>query len=313
MIFEVFCGTGGVGKTSLSLARAIQLAETLETVILTIDPSERLKSFIETNNNKNLKIKIFNPELTFKNLLKNKNKESNRLLGIIMQKNSGMNELLAYIEIDQLISAGPQAFILDTPPSKHFSDFINIDKRVLRFYSNQMIRALSSSKKSILGSIIKKGVDTLLSSLKKLTGPNFVDEFLNTVEIILDLEEEFSTAKEIKKDYFNSKGSIFYLVTNAEHSKFKESEEIFSKELKNIKSNKFVIINKSSEGLIEIKKTFKQDEKNLLNSFTEKEDNLKKLISKKYRDYLIFPEILGHNKDYVLELSKNWDEYELYD
>ena len=41
--FEIFCGTGGVGKTTTSAALALKAAEQgLKTIVLTIDPAKRL-------------------------------------------------------------------------------------------------------------------------------------------------------------------------------------------------------------------------------------------------------------------------------
>ncbi len=45
--FEIFCGTGGVGKTTLATARALNLAQAGSRVLLvTIDPARRLKDLL---------------------------------------------------------------------------------------------------------------------------------------------------------------------------------------------------------------------------------------------------------------------------
>ena len=44
---ELFCGTGGVGKTTIATARALNLAKQNKKVLLiTIDPAKRLKQIL---------------------------------------------------------------------------------------------------------------------------------------------------------------------------------------------------------------------------------------------------------------------------
>ena len=46
--FEIFCGTGGVGKTTLATARALNLAQSgLRVLLVTIDPAKRLKDLLK--------------------------------------------------------------------------------------------------------------------------------------------------------------------------------------------------------------------------------------------------------------------------
>lgn len=43
--FEIFCETGGVGKTTLATSRALSLADQNRVLLVTIDPPKDLKTF----------------------------------------------------------------------------------------------------------------------------------------------------------------------------------------------------------------------------------------------------------------------------
>ena len=144
---EIFCGTGGVGKTTLATSRALFLGSKGKRVLLiTIDPAKRLKQIlnikdqnagkIETissklftgfdDNNFTISALLMSPKATLCKIL-NVNSIDNNVLNILTRPHGGMNEILSLVEVQFHIQEGKyDTIILDTPPGKHFIDFLNI-------------------------------------------------------------------------------------------------------------------------------------------------------------------------------------------
>ena len=79
------------------------------------------------------------PSHTFEEMnLVNENK--NKILEILMRPNGGMNEIMAIIEVQKHIDSNQyDAIILDTPPGKHFLDFLKATQKIDRFFDKSFI------------------------------------------------------------------------------------------------------------------------------------------------------------------------------
>ena len=61
---EIFCGTGGVGKTTLASSRALYWAlKGKKVLLITIDPARRLKEVLNLNDQKSGEIEKVNSSL----------------------------------------------------------------------------------------------------------------------------------------------------------------------------------------------------------------------------------------------------------
>lgn len=197
--FEIFSGTGGVGKTTLAASRAINLARKNQKVLLiTIDPAKRLRDLLgltpeqagETvkvcdpfNEEENLPldVQLMNPEKTFQRVSELANASevnSNRILKILTKPYGGLNEILAIVELNlQYESAKYDVIVLDTPPGSHFLDFLDSIERIKIFFDKSFVEIFqylgktvesndSGLGKKMMNFMMSKGIKKLLSYLE---------------------------------------------------------------------------------------------------------------------------------------------------
>jgi anion-transporting ArsA/GET3 family ATPase len=270
---EFFIGTGGVGKTTLAASRALYLAKRHRTLLITIDPSKRLKDFFSLSEEgvgsiqsfipqgeeelKGLDLLIFNPASTFARMLKESQEEirPNNIISILTRPFGGMSEIFSLIEIEMQRNSGDYDWIIiDTPPGIHFLDFLNSHQKIAGFFDHSFIELFSllnpakitkSSSFKPWSRVIKSGLDKLLRYLESVTGKDFVQNFLITIQSFHILKDYFLSAIDLKEVLADSKQSNYRLVLAAGQPKIKESTKLVDriKDLRNYPPD--IIINKS--------------------------------------------------------------------
>ncbi|MFN8369139.1 MAG: ArsA-related P-loop ATPase [Bacteriovoracaceae bacterium] len=173
--FEIFCGTGGVGKTTLATSRALFLAKSGKRVLLmTIDPAKRLKEIlkmsdenagtVENINYNNIKFDalLMSPKATFNRLRKsnpnNNSEKENRIIEILARPYGGMNEILAITEVRYHLSTNNyDTIILDTPTGKTLFRFLESCKKINDFFDKSFIDLFKYLGKSLNSNVKNEG------------------------------------------------------------------------------------------------------------------------------------------------------------
>ncbi|MCP4912473.1 MAG: AAA family ATPase [Oligoflexia bacterium] len=341
---EIFCGTGGVGKTTLATSRALFLSSQGKKVLLiTIDPAKRLKQILKMKDEDAGEIASISPDTfegfdsSFDALLMNPSstiqkmgeanntfKElDNRIVKVLTKPYGGMNEIMAIIEVQFHLKAQKyDTIILDTPPGKHFIDFLSGSQKIKHFFDKSFIEIFrylgksfgpkdSGEKKGFFGKIVKSGVNKLLSYLEKVTGETFVEEFVDAIIGLYKNKDSFLMALDFQEDLKKEQFSNWFLVTSVEQHKIEEASELQAQAQGFMHKDSFLAINKCLGPYIEKweKETPDSDMTHLRNTMRDRENKLKEFAGKGYQKVLPFPEVFhSAPANHVSELAKSWSE-----
>lgn len=341
--FDLFFGTGGVGKTTLATARAVHLARQGKRVLLmTIDPAKRLKEVLGLGDDAAgnvvaiselpgvgkfpvpLHALLMSSSHTLDRMAKSANVpelSQNRIVSILTRPNGGMNEILAVIELQARLESGQyDCIVLDTPPGPHFLDFLEGLDKIRTFFDQRFVeiftslgRKVVSGPQSFAGKFMNKvvgaGVQKLLSYLQKVTGEGFVEDFLGALELLYRSRAAFLRGLEMEKKLTDDKAANWFLVTSVEQGKAQEALDIQKDAHALAPQGMYLAINKClMNELSEWHPPAGSLADQLRQTLLHKEQTLLESTRSGFAGVLTFPEIFAAAPlEHVQQLAEGWN------
>jgi len=252
----VCCGSGGIGKTTISAALGLHGALQGRTVLtLTIDPAKRLANSLGLKRIGNtealvprekflqaglepsgqLYAMMLDTKHTFDELIARYAPSdemqskilSNRFYQNLSTAMAGSHEYLAMEKLYQIYLRGRyDLIVLDTPPTRHALDFLEAPNRVRAFFdrsiSQWFLKPYLTMGKVGLG-LFNRSASTVLRMVERVTGAEFLRDVSEFVTGLADAFDIFRSRAEEVMRVLQGEATSFLLVTGTDRTALEEA------------------------------------------------------------------------------------------
>ncbi len=271
----ITCGSGGVGKTTLSAALALKHAEAgKKTIVLTIDPAKRLATALGLKNlcDEAQKINIgkaakgemwammLDTKRTFDRLVEHyasTEEAKNRILANSLYQHmshmlSGTQEYMAMERLYEIQESNIyDVIIIDTPPMQNARDFLIAPQKMMNMINNSMLHILLKPTLSLGKSSFKfleKGTEQILKIFDRITGFAFMQDISEMLLAFKDLLTGFESRAKLVEELLRSPQCSFLIVCTALQNSLQEANA-FIDHLQTFKySAQMMIVNRLYQG-----------------------------------------------------------------
>jgi anion-transporting ArsA/GET3 family ATPase len=232
----ICCGSGGVGKTTVSATFALAAARAgRRACVVTVDPARRLADSLGVQSLANTPTEVagdwpghlhalmLDTKGTFDDLVHRYARTPEQAEGILTNRLyqnlagalSGTQEYMAMEKLYELVdSAEFDVVVVDTPPTRNALDLLDAPRRLTRFLENRLFRALLLPTRISLKAV---GVATkaLLRTISKVAGAEIVQDAVAFFQAFEGMEEGFRTRAGAVRELLADPATAYVLVTSA--------------------------------------------------------------------------------------------------
>ena len=252
----VCVGSGGVGKTTVAAALAVQAAQSgLKVLVLTIDPAKRLAQTLGIEGSLDvtrvpgqhfkgeLFASVIDHKKTFDDFVIRASQKSqsiekilnNKLYHQLSTNLSGSQEFTALEKLYTCYESGLyDLIILDTPPTKHAIDFLQAPQKLAALFSENVtkwFRDPEGKKSGLFMTLLHSGTKQVLKVLESLTGNEFIRELGDFFLNIQGWQDRLYQRTIDVHRLLISNQTRFVLVTSFDQAKLREAD-YFAREIR---------------------------------------------------------------------------------
>jgi anion-transporting ArsA/GET3 family ATPase len=232
----VCCGSGGVGKTTVSATFALAAARAgRRSCVVTVDPARRLADALGVQSLPNTPTEVkgdwpgrlhalmLDSKGTFDDLVHRYSRTpeqaesilSNRIYQNLAGALSGTQEYMAMEKLYELVQSDEfDVVVVDTPPTRNALDLLDAPRRLTRFLENRLFRALLVPTRVSLRAI-GMATQALLRTIAKVAGSEIVQDAVDFFKAFEGMEDGFRTRASAVHELLNDPGTAYVLVSTA--------------------------------------------------------------------------------------------------
>lgn len=211
----VMLGTGGVGKTTISAAAALEASRHRRTLVLTVDPARRLADSLGVKLGSevvtvrpNLDALMLDTKAALDALVKRYAPSADTLGRILSSRFyeqlsdafAGSEEFVAMGTLHDLVADGKyEVIVVDTPPSAHAIEFLRVNQKLIRVYESGVVKYLFKPTR-----FLRLGGGYMMNVLSRWTSSEYIEElaeFMVTFDqMFADMETRVRAIEKVLSD-----------------------------------------------------------------------------------------------------------------